>query len=99
VWRILKDDPRPLPSNYRKRYALLDEKFDSGDALKIAGATRDLAWRKENERKLTIRGKQLYDRGMAFLAGELAGVQGSDVEAAEAEIAERLEASIGSAMA
>jgi CarD family transcriptional regulator len=83
VWRILKDDPNQLPSNYSKRCELLDEKLASGDALKIAGAVRDLAWRKENERKLTIHGKRLLDRGMALLAGEVASVQDSDFLDAE----------------
>jgi RNA polymerase-interacting CarD/CdnL/TRCF family regulator len=83
VWRILKDDPKQLPGNYGKRCELLDEKLASGDALKIAGAVRDLAWRRENVRKLTIHGKRLYDRGMAFLAGEVASVKDSDFVDAE----------------
>jgi RNA polymerase-interacting CarD/CdnL/TRCF family regulator len=91
VWRILKDDPNQLPSNYGKRCELLDEKLASGDALKIAGAVRDLAWRRENVRKLTIHGKRLYDRGMALLAGEVASVQDSDFLDAEVLIARMLD--------
>ena len=41
----------------------------------------------------------MYETGLGFIASEVAGVQGSDVDTAEAEIAERLDASIGSALA
>jgi CarD family transcriptional regulator len=91
VWRILRDDPSQLPNNYNKRCELLDKKFASGDALKIAGAVRDLVWRKENKRKLTIHGKRLLDRGMAFLAGEVASIQDSDFEDAEVMIMRMLD--------
>jgi RNA polymerase-interacting CarD/CdnL/TRCF family regulator len=91
VWRILKDDPKQLPSNYNKRCELLDEKLASGDALKIAGAVRDLAWRRENVQRLTIHGRHLLDRGMALLAGEVASVQDSDFLDAEVLIASMLD--------
>jgi RNA polymerase-interacting CarD/CdnL/TRCF family regulator len=91
VWRILRDDPNQLPSNYGKRCELLDEKLASGDALKIAGAVRDLAWRRENVRRLTIHGRRLYERGMALLAGEVASVQDSDFLDAEVLIARMLD--------
>jgi CarD family transcriptional regulator len=91
VWRILKDDPNQLPRNYSKRCKLLDEKFASGDTLEIARAVRDLAWRKANERKLTIHGKQLYDRGMTFLAGEVASAQDRDFSDAEVMIMRTLD--------
>ena len=91
VWRILKDDPKQLPSDYNKRCKVLDEKLASGDALKIAGAVRDLAWRRDNVRRLTIHGRRLFDRGMAFLAGEVATVRDSDCLDAEVLITRMLD--------
>ena len=71
------------------------------DALygRTARAVRDLAWRREENKKLTKVGKRLYETGLEFLASEVAGVQGSDVDTAEAQIAERLQASLAHAPA
>ena len=99
LWRILRGKPEVLPDEHKKRYALIEGKLEEGDALQIAEAVRDLAWRREEKRALTKVGERLYETGLGFLASELAGVQGSDVDAAEAQIAERLDASIGKAMA
>lgn len=97
VWRILRAEPEDLPSDHKKRYALIQEKLQEGDAFQIAEVVRDLAWRREEKRRLTTVGKRLYETGLVFLASELAAVQGSDVDAAEAQIAERLEASVANA--
>ena len=99
LWRILRAKPEDLPSDHKKRYALIQEKLHEGDPFQIAEVVRDLAWRREEKRRLTTVGKRLYDTGLGFLASELAAVQGSDVDAAEAQIAERLEASVASAAA
>jgi RNA polymerase-interacting CarD/CdnL/TRCF family regulator len=99
VWRILRARPEDLPSDHKERYALIQEKLQEGDAFQIAEAVRDLAWRREEKRCLTTVGKRLYETGLGFLASELAVVQGSDVDTAEAQIAERLEASVANAAA
>lgn len=99
VWRILRAKPEDLPSDHKERYALIQEKLQEGDAFQIAEAVRDLAWRREEKRHLTTVGKRLYETGLVFLASELAAVQGSDVDTAEAQIAERLEASVAGATA
>jgi CarD family transcriptional regulator len=99
LWRILRGEPQSLPDEHKKRYAVIEGKLHEGDVFQIAEAVRDLAWRREEKRSLTKVGERLYEAGLGFLASELAGVQGSDVNAAEAQIAERLEASIGSATA
>jgi CarD family transcriptional regulator len=99
LWRILRGEPEALPDEHKERYAVIEGKLQEGDLFQIAEAVRDLAWRREEKRSLTKVGMRLYETGMGFLASELAGVQGSDVSAAEAEIAERLDASIGSAVA
>jgi CarD family transcriptional regulator len=94
LWGVLSDDPGELPSDYRKRYAILKEKIDTGDMLEIARVLRDLAWRREERRKLTTRGKRLYETGMELLASEVAGAQGEDYAAAEAEISAQLAATV-----
>ena len=97
VWRVLKGDPKTLPDNHEQRCTLLDEKLSSGDVFAIAEVLRDLAWRREEKRPLTIRGKRLYERGMALLAGEVASVQGSDVSDAESLISGVLDKSLRAA--
>ena len=99
LWRILHAAPQALPDEHKKRYSVIEEKLQAGDLFEIAEAVRDLAWRREQKRTLTKVGKRLYETGLGFLASELAGVQGSDVDTAEAQIAERLDASIGNALA
>jgi RNA polymerase-interacting CarD/CdnL/TRCF family regulator len=97
VWRILRAGPRTLPSDHNKRYALLKEKLHNRDILEVAKVLRDLAWRRENRQSLTIRGKRLYDKSLELLASEVAGAQGTDFDMAEAQIADRLAASMSSA--
>ena len=99
LWRILRGEPEVLPDEHKERYAVIEGKLQEGDLFQIAEAVRDLAWRREEKRKLTTVGGRLYETSLGFIASELAGVQGSDVDAAQAQIAERLEASIGSAVA
>jgi CarD family transcriptional regulator len=99
LWRILCGKPESLPDEHKERYAVIEDKLQEGDVFQIAEAVRDLAWRREERRKLTQVSSRLYETGLGFIASELAGVQGSDVDTAEAQIAERLEASIGSAAA
>jgi len=94
VWGVLEGDPNELPSNHDQRCELLVEKLHGGDVLKIAEAVRDLAWRREEKRRLTIRGKRLYERGMALLAGEIASVRGGDLQAAEHQISRVLDKSL-----
>lgn len=94
LWGILRDDPTELPSDYKKRYAMLKGKVETGDMLEIARVLRDLAWRREERRKLTTRGKRLYETGMELLASEVAGAQGRDYDAAEADISARLAATV-----
>jgi len=94
VWRILRKDPRTLPSDHNRRYALLREKILDRDILEIAKILRDLAWRKEDRQSLTVRGKRLYEECLELLASEVAGAQGSEFDTAETQIVDRLDASI-----
>jgi CarD family transcriptional regulator len=99
LWRVLRGEPHSLPDEHKERYAVIEHKLQDGDVFEVAEVVRDLAWRREEKQKLTKVGKRLYETSLGFLASELAGVQGSDVDTAEHQIAERLEASIGSAVA
>jgi len=99
LWRILRGAPQALPDEHKERYAVIEDKMQQGDVFQIAEVVRDLAWRREEKRTLTKVGKRLYETGLELLASELAGVQGSDVDTAEAQIAERLGASIASTAA
>ena len=92
VWRVLRAAPQELPSNHEKRYALLRDRLEDGDVLRVAETLRDLAWRWEEKRHLTIRGKRLYETSLELLASEVAGAQGSDFETVEAQISKRLAA-------
>jgi len=99
LWSILRGEPEALPEEHKKRYAVLEGKLQEGDVFQIAELVRDLAWRREEKHSLTKVGMRLYETGLGFLASELAGVQGSEVDTAEAQIAERLEDSIGRTLA
>lgn len=90
VWRVLRAAPRKLPSNYRTRCKVLEEKLREGGLAQIAEVVRDLAARREMERPLTVRGKRFYQEGMQRLVSEIAGAEGSDFATAESAIAEIL---------
>jgi len=94
VWHILRTEPGALPDNHDRRCELLSDKLHGGDVVQIAEVLRDLAWRREEKRHLTIRGKRLYDEGMMFLAGEIASIQDGDLGAAEERISKMLMASL-----
>ena len=91
VWRVLRAAPKKLPSDYRTRCKVVEEKLCEGDLGQIAEVVRDLAARREMERRLTVRGKRFYQEGMQRLVSEIAGAEGSDFATAESEIAEVLQ--------
>jgi CarD family transcriptional regulator len=90
VWGVLKQDPETLPTDHEQRYELLKGRLRDGNALHIAAALRDMAWREETERRLTKQGKELYEESLMLLAGEVAIVQDSDLASAEAQIVQTL---------
>jgi len=51
-------------------------------------------WENHRSHRLTIIGKELYDRGLMLLTSEVAAVQGCDLAAATAEISNVLGASL-----
>jgi CarD family transcriptional regulator len=94
VWRVLGSKPQSLPSNHKERYKVLEDKLYAGDVFQIAEVVRDMAWRRQMEGSLTTVGKRRYDESVRMLAGELAAVQGIDVSDAEAQILEKVRASL-----
>ena len=90
VWRVLCSVPKELPSDHKERYAALDDKMNTGDALQIAGVVRDMAGRRQQKGRLTTVGKRKYEAGINILAGEIAVVQDVDLSKAEAQIREKL---------
>ena len=91
VWRVLRAAPKKLPSDYKTRCKVVEEKLCEGDLGQIAEVVRDLAARREMERRLTVRGKRFYQEGMQRLVSEIAGAEGTDFATAESEIAEVLQ--------
>jgi RNA polymerase-interacting CarD/CdnL/TRCF family regulator len=90
VWRVLTGEADKLPSDHRKRYALLEEKLGAGDVLQTAEVVRDLAERRRRQGNLTTVGRRIYDKGLMFLVGELAAAQGIEPVSAEAQVLAKL---------
>jgi RNA polymerase-interacting CarD/CdnL/TRCF family regulator len=90
VWRVLRADPEKLPADHKARYELLNERLYAGDALQVAEAVRDMAWRQKQEGSLTTQGKRIYEEGMRILSGEIAATQAIDIADAEAQVSEKL---------
>jgi CarD family transcriptional regulator len=97
LWRVLLSDPDMLPDEHKERYQLLKEKLVTGDVFQIAEVVRDMAWRERRNRSLTTVGRQMYEKGIRFLAGEVAAVQDMDFADAEGEVKRTLLASLSSA--
>jgi CarD family transcriptional regulator len=97
LWRVLKGEPDPLPTDHKKRYEQLRSKLSRGDTYEVAETVRDIAWREVEEGRLTTVDRRLYDEGMNLLAGEVAAVEGIEMSAAEKEIGARLSKGLASA--
>jgi len=91
VWRVLRADPKQLPSDYKRRCSLLEQRLSEGGLEAMAEVVRDLAARRESERRLTVRGKRFFEEAMQRLVSEVAGAEGSDFRTAESEIADALQ--------
>ena len=99
LWRVLKGDPEGLPDDHKMRYNYLRDKLAEGDVYEVAATVRDIAWRKQDEGRLTTVDKRIYDEGMTLLAGEIAATQGIEMSAAEREINSKLSKALPSASA
>jgi CarD family transcriptional regulator len=96
VWHVLLAIPNELPTKHKIRYQLLDDKLHTGDVFQVAEVVRDMAWRRQRKGHLTITGKRKYEEAISILAGEIAAVQDSDMDDAEAQIQAKLVESLSS---
>jgi RNA polymerase-interacting CarD/CdnL/TRCF family regulator len=94
IWRILRAGPETLSTDHKERYELLQEKLCGGDIFLIAEVVRDMYWKDHRTRRLTMAGKELYDRGLMLLTSEVAAVQGCDFMAAQVVISDILDVSL-----
>ena len=97
VWRVLRAASDTLPSDHKQRYKLLEEKLHTGNVFQVAEVVRDMTWRQQRKGRLTTVGTRRYKEGINMLAGEIAAVQGIELNNAEAQIHARLEESLASA--
>ena len=91
MWLVLRDDPQKLPKDHKDRYAVIKEKLHTGDTFEVAEAVRDMAWRREQEGRLTTRGKRIYEEAVMLLSGEIAAVQEIEVKEAEGQVHAKLQ--------
>lgn len=82
VLEALRNVPRRLPDDHKKRQAELRKKLQIGRPMEIAEVVRDLSWHDYFER-LTKTDTDLLNRGREFLAAEMALV--TDVDPLEAK--------------
>jgi len=94
VWRVLRAAPRTLPADHKERCKLLDDKLHTGDVFQVAEVVRDMAWRQQRKGHLTTTGKRRYEEGMRILTGEIAAVQGVDLDDAEVQVSVTLRESL-----
>lgn len=94
IWHVLRAGPETLAADHEERYGALQEKLDGGDVFRIAEAVRDMYWKEHRARRLTITGKELYEKGLALLTSEVAVIQGCEFTAAKTAIADILGASL-----
>lgn len=86
----LASEPDELPQDYRERTKLIEVKLKSGEPKKWAEAVRDLTCQGE-QRSLSQRDRQLLDRAMGLLSGELALAQGIPLEEARPHLKSMVE--------
>ncbi len=90
VWQVLGGEPEELPSNYRTRHKVINDRLQTGDVMQIAEAVRDAGWRRQTEDGLTQKGKELYKKGVRLLAAEIAVSQDTTLTKAKRQIKARL---------
>ena len=94
VWRLLRADPQTLSNDYKKRQKATEAKLSSGDILQITEVVRDMTWRQHEKNDLTQRGKEILDKSIALLTGEIAAALGVDLAIAMEQISTRLHANL-----
>jgi CarD family transcriptional regulator len=77
VFQVLGSLPGELPTDYKERQAIVDEKLKTFKPLPVAEAVRDLYWHGKADH-LTQADAQLLERGRELLESEIAAATGSD---------------------
>ena len=72
MWAALRDDPEPLPKDWKERKQTILDSIVSGSLLKVARVIRDLAALREERIKLNNTDRVLLDEAESVLANELA---------------------------
>jgi CarD family transcriptional regulator len=90
VLATLRSKPWRLPDDYKERQAAVWEKIRTARPGPTAEAIRDLTWHKQRDH-LTKKDSELLQRGLEFLAAEMALVLDTDVTDADARIGSALE--------
>jgi CarD family transcriptional regulator len=86
VWAVLQATPEELPSNYRSRHKVINDRLQTGDVFQIAEAVRDAGWRRQTDDGLTQKGKELYKKGIRLLSAEIAVSKGITLSRAKREL-------------
>ena len=94
VWRVLKTEPRELPSDHKERYKEIETKLNSSDPVQVAEALRDLAWKNEAVHALTAEGRRLHQRCIDNLSSEVVVAQDDSLESVKSEISAVLDENI-----
>jgi CarD family transcriptional regulator len=95
ILAILGSEADALPDDFKQRQALLAERMREGDLESLAVVVRDMAAR-SREKTYSPTEARLYDQARTMLGGELALVQGTEVEDALGRIDELTGISTGS---
>jgi len=77
----LAGEPGKLPQDYKERAKHIEDKLKSGETKEWVKVVRDLTFRDEQS-SLSMGDRQLLDRAIDLLSGELALAQGIDQEEA-----------------
>ena len=87
VLRTLKGLSETVPSDYKERQALIGDRIQSADPVRVAKAARDLAaFKREKDGRLGITDTRLLNRAREYIAGELAVVEEISFEDALAQV-------------
>lgn len=93
VLDTLRQVPRVLSSDYKRRQQRVEEKLATGLPIQVAETVRDLMWHRERKR-LTQRDEALLNRGKELLATEMALLADAQIHEAQETINTMLRASM-----
>lgn len=96
VFKILKGQPRALEGDAKRRGEIIRQCLESGDPLDTAEAILSLVGLEQQMGGLNTTETGLLDRATSFLSGELALVNGIDLEDARYKLMEAARNDAGS---